>query len=43
MFGDDAWKWAARLLSVGAVLALIGAVSALWMFGKVVYWLLVGA
>ena len=34
MYGGDAWKWAQRLLIVGAALALVGCVSvARWLFG----------
>ncbi len=34
VFGDDAWKWAQRLLIVGAALALIGCAAVVrWVFG----------
>ena len=34
MYGDDVWKWAQRLLIVGATLALIGCAAVVrWVFG----------
>jgi len=34
MYGDDVWKWAQRLLIVGAALALIGCAAVMrWVFG----------
>jgi hypothetical protein len=34
VFDDGVWKWAQRLLIVGAALALVGCVTvARWLFG----------